>query len=132
MHSSSQVKAEKPAWYLGVIAGAVLRTLNVVATGAAEFLGYLEKGQLPPAKLTLTSFKHTFVLEGERLAQPRSISVHISQQRASPTVHQLLPAVEGLQEAWLLVSKARSACHQNSETKGAVHWSLLQQDPLKL
>ena len=62
------MKAEKPAWYLGVIAGAVLRTLNVVATGAAEFLGYLEKGQLPPAKLTLTSFKHTFVLEGEQLA----------------------------------------------------------------
>lgn len=59
-----QVKAEKPVWYLGVIAGAVLRTMDVVASGSAEYLGYLEKGQLPPAKVTLTSFQHTLVLEG--------------------------------------------------------------------
>ena len=59
-----QVKAEKPAWYLGVIAGALLRTLDAVASRSAEYLGYLEKGQLPPARLTLTRFKHTFVLEG--------------------------------------------------------------------
>lgn len=58
------MKAEKPVWYLGVIAGAVLRTLDMVSTGAAEYLGYLEKGQLPPAKLTLTSCRHVFVLEG--------------------------------------------------------------------
>ena len=59
------MKAEKPPWYLGVIAGAVLRTLEVVASGCAEYLGYLEKGQLPPARLSLISFQHTMVLEGE-------------------------------------------------------------------
>lgn len=59
-----QVKAEKPAWYLSVVAGAVLKTMDVVASGSAEYLGYLEKGQLPPARLSLTSFKHTLVLEG--------------------------------------------------------------------
>lgn len=63
-----QVKAEKPVWYLGVIAGAVLRTLDFIAAGAAEFVGYLEKGQLPPAKLTLTTAQQSFVLEGERLS----------------------------------------------------------------
>lgn len=59
-----QVKAEKPAWYLGVVAGAVLKTMDVVASGSAEYLGYLEKGQLPPARLSLTSFQHILVLEG--------------------------------------------------------------------
>jgi len=67
-----QVKAEKPAWYLGAIAGAVLKTLGVVASRSAEYLGYLEKGQLPPARLTLTSFQHTFVLEGTPTPRPPS------------------------------------------------------------
>ena len=71
-----QVKAEKPAWYLGVIAGALLRTLDVVASGSAEYLGYLEKGQLPPARLSLTSFQHSFVLEGEHTSH-LYISLHI-------------------------------------------------------
>ena len=58
------VKAEKPAWYLAVIAGALLRCLDEVAAVSAEYLGYLEKGQLPPAKLTLTKFDTAFVLDG--------------------------------------------------------------------
>ena len=74
--ASVQVKAEKPVWYLGVIAGAVLRTLDVIAAGAAEFVGYLEKGQLPPAKLTLTSCMQTFVLEGDlSLINPARLAV---------------------------------------------------------
>ena len=59
-----QVRAEKPAWYLAVIGGALLRTLDFVSTRSAEYLGYLEKGQLPPARLTLTAFEEAFVLEG--------------------------------------------------------------------
>ena len=59
-----QVRAEKPAWYLAVISGALLRTLDFVAARSAEYLGYLEKGQLPPARLTLTAFEEAFVLEG--------------------------------------------------------------------
>ncbi len=59
-----QVKAEKPAWYLAVISGALLRTLDFVAARSAEYLSDLEKGQLPPARLTLTAFEETFVLEG--------------------------------------------------------------------
>lgn len=59
-----QVRAEKPAWYLAVISGALLRTLDFVAARTAEYLGYLEKGQLPPARLTLTAFEESFVLDG--------------------------------------------------------------------
>ena len=61
---AAQVRAEKPAWYLAVISGALLRTLDFVAARSAEYLGYLEKGQLPPARLTLTAFEEAFVLDG--------------------------------------------------------------------
>lgn len=59
-----QIRAEQPAWYLGVISGAVLKTIDAVACRSADYQGYLEKGQLPPARLSLTSFQHSFVLEG--------------------------------------------------------------------
>ena len=59
-----QVRAEKPKWYLAVIAGAVLRTLGHVAVRSAEYLGYLQKGQLPPARISLTSFTEEVVLDG--------------------------------------------------------------------
>ena len=63
------MKAEKPAWYLAVISGALLRTLDFVAARSAEYLSDLEKGQLPPARLTLTAFEETFVLEGAPASQ---------------------------------------------------------------
>ena len=59
------MRAEKPAWYLAVIAGAVLRSLNAVASRAADFLGYLAKGQLPPMHISLTAFQEFFVLDGK-------------------------------------------------------------------
>jgi len=61
---AAHVRSEKPAWYLAVIAGALLRALDAAAARSAEYLGYLEKGQLPPARLTLTSFDTQFVLDG--------------------------------------------------------------------
>ena len=72
-----QVRAEKPAWHLAVIAGAVLRTLGHVAVRSAEYLGYLQKGQLPPARISLTAFTEEVVLDSaahlvfSRAKQPR-------------------------------------------------------------
>lgn len=61
-----QVKAEKPAWYLGVISGALIRCQDYVSSLSTEYLGYLEKGQLPPARLTLTAFQDSLILDGRR------------------------------------------------------------------
>lgn len=63
----SQVKAEKPKWYLAVIAGGVLRTQGHVSSRAADFLGYLTKGQLPPTHISLTRFQEALVLDGALL-----------------------------------------------------------------
>ena len=61
---SAQVKADKPVWWLSVIAGAVLRTLGWVAGRSTAYLAYLQRGQLPPAQLTLTSYTTSLVLDG--------------------------------------------------------------------
>ena len=66
-----QVRAEKPKWYLSVIAGAVLRTLGHVAVRSAEYLGYLQKGQLPPARISLTAFTEEVVLDGASKTGPQ-------------------------------------------------------------
>ena len=66
-----QVRAEKPKWYLSVIAGAVLRTLGHVAVRSAEYLGYLQKGQLPPARISLTAFTEEVVLDGASAEGPK-------------------------------------------------------------
>ncbi|KAK9790754.1 hypothetical protein WJX73_002279 [Symbiochloris irregularis] len=39
---ASQIKAEQPAWHLGVIAGALLRTLDAVACRSADYLGAVD------------------------------------------------------------------------------------------
>ena len=59
-----QVKAERPEWYLAVVCGALLRVVEEASRRAAEYMGFLEKGQLPPARLTLTSFTEDLCLEG--------------------------------------------------------------------
>ena len=51
-------------WWLGVAAGAVLRTLGWVAGQSTAFLAYLQRGQLPPAQLTLTQYTTQLVLDG--------------------------------------------------------------------
>jgi len=78
---AAQVKAEKPAWYLAVISGALLRTLDFVAARSAEYLSDLGKGQLPPARLTLTAFEETFVLEGAPPARARVRSASLDRKR---------------------------------------------------
>ncbi|KAK9799384.1 hypothetical protein WJX73_008409 [Symbiochloris irregularis] len=61
---ATNVKAEKPLWYLAIISGAVLRTLAWVAARSAEYLGHLQRGQLPPARLTLTTLEIPLVMDG--------------------------------------------------------------------
>ena len=62
------MRSERPPWHLSVICGTVLRALGHVSSRSAEYLSYLEKGQLPPARISLTTLREEFVVDGERLA----------------------------------------------------------------
>lgn len=54
---AANVKAEKPAWELCVIGAAAVRAHEAFACKAAEYLGFLSKGQLPPADISLIFFQ---------------------------------------------------------------------------
>ena len=59
-----QVRAEKPKWWLAVVAGAVLRAMGLVSSRSASFLDFLAKGQLPPGRVGLTAFQEALVIDG--------------------------------------------------------------------
>ena len=61
---AAQITAVKPPWYLSVISGAALRSLETVTSLSAEFLSYLERGQLPPSRLSLVASTEEFVVDG--------------------------------------------------------------------
>lgn len=53
--------------HLVIIAGMLLRSTLLVNSRTAEYVGYLAKGQLPPARISLTRFEEEMVLEGTTL-----------------------------------------------------------------
>eukprot|EP01026_Neomeris_dumetosa_P002232 TRINITY_DN105946_c0_g2_i2.p4 TRINITY_DN105946_c0_g2~~TRINITY_DN105946_c0_g2_i2.p4 ORF type:complete len:109 (-),score=17.50 TRINITY_DN105946_c0_g2_i2:18-344(-) len=63
---AARIKSEKPAWHLAVVIGSVLGAMRKVNERAAEYLGYLQKGAIPPASVSLVSFTEEFVLEGTK------------------------------------------------------------------
>lgn len=54
---ASNVKAERPPWHLCVIGAAAVRAHEAFACKAAEYLGFLSKGQLPPPDISLIHFE---------------------------------------------------------------------------
>ncbi len=51
-----------------MVAGAVHSATTQVNARTAEYLGFLTKGQIPPASISLTAFEDTFVLENKKYA----------------------------------------------------------------
>lgn len=54
---AANVKAERPPWHLCVIGAAAVRAHEAFACKAAEYLGFLSKGQLPPPDISLIYFQ---------------------------------------------------------------------------
>jgi acetyl-CoA carboxylase/biotin carboxylase 1 len=61
---AAQTRTEKLDWHLAVVCGAVLLAHNAVAANSAEYVLYLEKGQIPPSTLSLTEFDEEICLDG--------------------------------------------------------------------
>ena len=59
--------------------GTVLRALGRISSRSAEYLSYLEKGQLPPARISLVTLHEEFVVDGE-VASSRTGSRQWGQQ----------------------------------------------------
>ena len=60
----AQVKPDAPVWYLAVIGACVCKAHQVLQGRMADFVSYLEKGQIPGRNTLLEAVHHTMVIEG--------------------------------------------------------------------
>nr|XP_043614929.1 acetyl-CoA carboxylase 1-like isoform X2 [Erigeron canadensis] len=61
-----RVRAERPPWYLSVVGGALYKAAARSAAMASDYVGYLEKGQIPPKHISLVNSQVTLNIEGSR------------------------------------------------------------------
>ncbi len=57
-----KVPGVQAPWHIAVIAGAAVRAHQAVSAQSIEYLGFLSKGQLPPASVSLISFKESLII----------------------------------------------------------------------
>lgn len=61
-----RVRAERPAWYLSVVGGALYKASTTSATMVSDYIGYLGKGQIPPKNISLVSSHVSLNIEGSK------------------------------------------------------------------
>ncbi|VFQ86721.1 unnamed protein product [Cuscuta campestris] len=59
-----RVRAERPPWYLSVVGGALYKASASSAATVSEYVGYLEKGQIPPKHISLVNSQVSLNIEG--------------------------------------------------------------------
>ncbi|KZV44505.1 Acetyl-CoA carboxylase 1 isoform 1 [Dorcoceras hygrometricum] len=61
-----RVRAERPAWYLSVVGGALYKASASSAAMVSDYVGYLEKGQIPPKHISLVNSQVSLNIEGSK------------------------------------------------------------------
>eukprot|EP00250_Pteridium_aquilinum_P007836 c17476_g1_i1 orf=321-7031(+) len=61
-----RIRAERPPWYLSVIGGALSKAAMLTSGRVSEYIGYLEKGQIPPKNISLVNFQISLNIEGSK------------------------------------------------------------------
>ncbi|POO04043.1 Pyruvate carboxylase [Trema orientale] len=61
-----RVRAERPPWYLSVVAGALFKASARSAAMVSDYVGYLEKGQIPPKHISLVYSQVPLNIEGSK------------------------------------------------------------------
>ncbi|XP_031498417.1 acetyl-CoA carboxylase 1-like isoform X2 [Nymphaea colorata] len=61
-----RVRAERPPWYISVVAGALFKAWSASAATVSEYVGYLEKGQIPPKHISLVNSVVSLNIEGSK------------------------------------------------------------------
>eukprot|EP00897_Mesotaenium_endlicherianum_P010369 jgi/Mesen1/9360/ME000061S08809 len=59
-----RVVAERPPWHICVLGGALYTAEKIATTRVSEYVGYLEKGQIPPKHISLVSFEVPLNIDG--------------------------------------------------------------------
>ncbi|KAL6574183.1 acetyl-coenzyme-A carboxylase [Orobanche hederae] len=61
-----RVRAERPPWYLSVVGGSLYKAAASSAAMVSDYVGYLEKGQIPPKHISLVSSQVSLNIEGSK------------------------------------------------------------------
>ncbi|XP_057531974.1 acetyl-CoA carboxylase 1-like [Amaranthus tricolor] len=59
-----RVRAERPPWYISVVGGGLYKASTSSAATVSEYIGYLEKGQIPPKHISLVHYEVALNIEG--------------------------------------------------------------------
>ncbi|XP_052203206.1 acetyl-CoA carboxylase 1-like [Diospyros lotus] len=90
-----RVRAERPPWYLSVVGGALYKASARSAAMVSEYVGYLEKGQIPPKHISLVNSQVSLNIEGSKYTinitrgGPGSYRLRMNESEIEAEIHTL-------------------------------------------
>ncbi|KAL8171437.1 hypothetical protein V2J09_023241 [Rumex salicifolius] len=80
-----RVRAERPPWYISVVGGALFKAFARSAAMVSEYIGYLEKGQIPPKHISLVYSEVSLNIEGSKYTLDGNSHVIYAEEEAAGT-----------------------------------------------
>ncbi|KAI4321148.1 hypothetical protein MLD38_034566 [Melastoma candidum] len=90
-----RVRAERPPWYLSVVGGALYKASASSAAVVSDYVGFLEKGQIPPKHLSLVNSQVSLNIEGSKYTidmvrgGPGSYKLKMNESEIEAEIHTL-------------------------------------------
>ncbi|KAF2291514.1 hypothetical protein GH714_025021 [Hevea brasiliensis] len=90
-----RVRAERPPWYLSVVGGALYKASASSAAMVSDYVGYLEKGQIPPKHISLVNSQVSLNIEGSKYmidmvrGGPGSYRLRMNESEIEAEIHTL-------------------------------------------
>ncbi|KAJ4950118.1 hypothetical protein NE237_026950 [Protea cynaroides] len=90
-----RVRAERPPWYFSVVGGALYKASTSSAALVSDYIGYLEKGQIPPKHISLVSSQVSLNIEGSKYTiemvrgGPGNYRLRMNQSEIEAEIHTL-------------------------------------------
>ncbi|XP_009373180.2 acetyl-CoA carboxylase 1 [Pyrus x bretschneideri] len=90
-----RVRAERPPWYLSVVGGTLFKASTSSAAMVSDYVGYLEKGQIPPKHISLVHAQVSLNIEGSKYTidmvrgGPGSYRLRMNESEIEAEIHTL-------------------------------------------
>ncbi|XP_071722600.1 acetyl-CoA carboxylase 1-like [Rutidosis leptorrhynchoides] len=90
-----RVRAERPPWYISVVGGGLYKASASSAAMVSDYIGYLEKGQIPPKHISLVNSQVSLNIEGSKYkidmvrAGPGSYRLRMNESEIEAEIHTL-------------------------------------------
>ncbi|KAM7516793.1 hypothetical protein LguiA_006376 [Lonicera macranthoides] len=128
-----RVRAERPPWYFSVVGGALYKASASSTTMVSEYVGYLQKGQIPPKHISLVNSQVSLNIEGSKYTidmvrgGPGSYRLRMNESEIEAEIHTLRDGEEEAAGTRLLID-GRTCLLQNDHDPS----KLMAETPCKL